>query len=202
VRELLPLRRLDFSQRTERDLRDGERENFEISAGSDIALQHNGHCKTGFIDRSFDLILAFPYTFRRFLVCFTGFAVRTYPPERVWKMVITQLVLTLFLCLVLLFFGKEAAVSGVAGGIAATAGTLLFALKLFGRYRADEPGQMLGGILGAEFAKLVVMMLIFAAAIRWYEPLNIVAMLAVWLVVHLAPGIMIAVTGNNKESKR
>lgn len=117
-------------------------------------------------------------------------------------MVTTQLVLTLILALVLLLFGKEAAVSGVAGGIAATAGTLLFALKLFGEYRAGEPGQMLGGILGAEVAKLVVMMLIFAAAIRWYEPLNIVAMLAVWLVVHLTPGIMIAVTGNNKESKR
>ena len=94
-------------------------------------------------------------------------------------MVGTQLVLTLLLGLVLLLFGKEAAVSGVAGGIAATAGTLLFALKLFGNYRAGEPGQMLGGILGAEFAKLVVMMLIFAAAIRWYEPLNIVAMLIV-----------------------
>ena len=117
-------------------------------------------------------------------------------------MVGTQLVLTLLLGLVLLLFGKEAAVSGVAGGIAATAGTLLFALKLFGEYRAGEPGRMLGGILGAEVAKLVVMMLIFAAAIRWYEPLNIVAMLAVWLIVHLAPGIMIAVTGNNKESKR
>jgi F0F1-type ATP synthase assembly protein I len=117
-------------------------------------------------------------------------------------MVGTQLVLTLLLGLVLLLFGKEAAVSGVAGGIAATAGTLLFALKLFGNYRAGEPDQMLGGILGAEVAKLVVMTLIFAAAIRWYDPLNIVAMLAVWLVVHLAPGIMIAVTGNNKESER
>jgi hypothetical protein len=51
----------------------GVRENFEISASSDIALQHNGYCKTGFIDRSFDLILALPYTSRRFLVCFTGF---------------------------------------------------------------------------------------------------------------------------------
>jgi len=117
-------------------------------------------------------------------------------------MVSTQLVLTLLLSLVLLLFGKDAAVSGVAGGVAATAGTLLFALKLFGQYRAGEPGAMLGGILGAEVAKLVVMMLIFAAAIRWYEPLNIVAMLVVWLVVHLTPGIMIAVTGNNKESKR
>ena len=112
-------------------------------------------------------------------------------------MVITQLVLTLLLGLLLLLFGKEDAVSGVTGGIAATAGTLLSALKLFGDYRAAEPGRMLGGILGAEFAKLVVMMLIFAAAIRWYEPLNIVAMLAVWLVVHLTPGVMIAVKSNN-----
>ena len=111
--------------------------------------------------------------------------------------------LTFFLGLVLLLlFGKENAVSGIAGGLAATAGSLLFAMRLFGSYRADEPGRMVGGILGAEFAKLVIMMLIFAAAMRWYEPLNIVAMLAVWLVVHLTPGIMIAVKGNNKESKR
>ena len=179
------------------------RENTEISARSDIAVQHNEHCKTGFIDRSFDLILLFTYTSGRFLVCFTGFVVRTYPPERVWKIFLTQLVLTFFLGLVLLLlFGKENAVSGIAGGLAATAGSLLFAMRLFGSYRADEPGRMVGGILGAEFAKLVIMMLIFAAAIRWYEPLNIVAMLAVWLVVHLTPGIMIAVKGNNKESKR
>ena len=147
--------------------------------------------------------MLFTYTSGRFLVCFTGFVVRTYPPERVWKIFLTQLVLTFFLGFVLLLlFGKENAVSGIAGGLAATAGSLLFAMRLFGSYRADEPGRMVGGILGAEFAKLVIMMLIFAAAIRWYEPLNIVAMLAVWLVVHLTPGIMIAVKGNNKESKR
>jgi ATP synthase protein I len=128
--------------------------------------------------------------------------VRNYPPERVWKTVGAQLVLTLCFGLVLLAFGKAYAISGIVGGFAATVGNLLFARKLFGSYSAGEPGVMLGRIYGAEIVKLLVMMLIFAAAIKWYESLEIVAMLGVWIIVHLTPGAMIAVKGNNQESKR
>lgn len=154
------------------------------------------------MDQSFDLIYCVPYTSPRFQVCFTGCAVLNYPSERVWKIVGTQLLLTLFIGLILLVVDKEHAISGVLGGFAATAGNFLFARRLFGNYRASEPGMMLGRIYMAEILKLVVMTLIFAAAIKWYEPLSILAMLAAWLVVHIAPGIQIAVNGNNKESKR
>mgnify|MGYP000600323104 FL=1 len=88
------------------------------------------------------------------------------------------------------------------GGFTATVGNLLFARTLFGHYSASEPGLILGRIYGAEIVKLLVMVLIFAAVIKWYESLEILAMLGVWMVVHLTPGIMIAVKGNNKESKR
>jgi F0F1-type ATP synthase assembly protein I len=120
----------------------------------------------------------------------------------VWKIAITQVVLTIVLALILLVFGFEQTVSGLAGGFAAIAGTLLLARRLFGHYRADQPEQMLGKLYFAELLKLIVTMLIFAAAIKWYEPLSIVAMLGVWLIVHLSPGFMIAMYGNNKESKR
>ena len=126
---------------------------------------------------------------------------RTLPPKKVGKIVLIQCLLTLSISVALILISKTAALSALIGGFAAAAGNAFFAFWVFRRYSAQEPGKMLGSFYAAELGKLVLTGLIFLAAILWVKPLNIAALLSVFIVVHLASSVIAAQSGEQNKTK-
>jgi ATP synthase protein I len=58
---------------------------------------------------------------------------------------------------------------------------------MFGHYRAQEPGVLLRRFYGAEFQKLLLTGLLFAATILWVKPLSAGALFGVFLLVQMTP---------------
>ena len=79
----------------------------------------------------------------------------------------------------------QAGISALVGGLASLAGNLLFGIWIFAPYSAQRPGSLVGRFYLAEIAKLVVIGLIFASAIIWLKPLNVVALFGSFFVVQV-----------------
>jgi len=107
--------------------------------------------------------------------------------RQAWQLVFFQLIVSLIASLILIFPGWVHAWSGLVGGLIATVANAFFALRLFTRYRAQEPGVLLRRFYGAEFQKLLLTGLLFAAAIHWVKPLSAGALFGVFLLVQMAP---------------
>lgn len=107
--------------------------------------------------------------------------------RQAWRLVIFQFMVSLIASLILIFPGWVHAWSGLVGGMIATTANAFFALRVFARYRAEEPGKLLGRFYGAEFQKLLLTGLLFAAAILWVKPLSAGAFFGVFLLVQMAP---------------
>lgn len=104
-----------------------------------------------------------------------------------WQLVFFQLAVSLLASLILIFLGWVHAWSGLVGGLIATVANAFFALRVFAHYRAQEPGRLLGRFYGAEFQKLLLTGMLFAAAILWVKPLSAGALFGVFLLVQMAP---------------
>ncbi|RMG34400.1 MAG: F0F1 ATP synthase assembly protein I [Gammaproteobacteria bacterium] len=76
------------------------------------------------------------------------------------------------------------------GGLAAFAGSAVFALWVFGRYRAQEPGRIVANFYGGEVIKILVVAAIFAAAILGLPDLHPLALLGAFLVVQVLPPLL------------
>jgi len=120
-------------------------------------------------------------------------------PAQVWRTVIVQTGLALLLSLLLLYYGKAEAISGLIGGLAAAAANCLLGLLVYQRYRARKPGALLGRLYLAEFAKLAMTALVFLLAILYLRPISIAAMLGIYLIVHLASGFLMILFGRNTK---
>jgi len=116
---------------------------------------------------------------------------------QIWRTVIVQAGLALLLSLALLFIGKTEAISGLIGGLAAAAGNGFMGYFVFQRYRAQQPGMMLGKYYLVEFGKLAMTAVVFLLAILNIRPVSIVAMLGIYLIVHLASGFLMILFGRN-----
>ncbi len=101
-----------------------------------------------------------------------------------------QLVVTLITALLLIAVGPVHAWSGLAGGAIATLGNALFMLRVFVPYRAQQPGKLLGNFYGAELQKIILIGILFAAAIVWLQPMSPVALFGVFLLVQVIPVVM------------
>jgi len=107
--------------------------------------------------------------------------------DQAWRLVKFQLVVSIIASLILILLGWAHAWSGLVGGLIATAANAFFALRVFGHYRAQEPGILLRRFFGAEFQKLLLTGLLFAAAILWVKPLSAGALFGIFLLVQMAP---------------
>lgn len=103
------------------------------------------------------------------------------------RMVYGQLVATLFAALALLLLGDVQAWSGLIGGMIATLANAIFVVRVFVRYRAQEPARLLGRFYRAELQKLVLTGFLFAGVIIWIQPLSAGALFGVYLLVQLVP---------------
>jgi len=107
------------------------------------------------------------------------------------RIVTIQLAVTLAAALLLALVGWVHAGSGLLGGLIAVAGNALFAMRIFDRYRAQEPGRLLGRFYGAELQKLLLTGVLFAGSIILVHPLSAGALFGVFLLVQMAPVVIV-----------
>lgn len=108
------------------------------------------------------------------------------------RVLLIQVVLTVVVSLAALLLGREVATSALIGAGTATVANATFAIWVFGRYRANRPGQLAMSFYGGEIAKLAVACLLFVAAFLWVEGINPVALLVAYLVVQVVSSLLAA----------
>lgn len=101
--------------------------------------------------------------------------------------------------LLLLLIGKTEALSALIGGLIAALANSFFALRAFGRYRAEEPGRIARRLFGAEIQKLLLTGLMFVLAIMGIRPLNIGALLGGYLFVQVAIPVMVTFIQDRRQ---
>jgi ATP synthase protein I len=101
-----------------------------------------------------------------------------------------QVVTMLVIALVVLLIDPLSARDALIGGAAAALGTALFAVWVFGRYSAREPGQIVARFYGGEVIKIVAIVAVFGAAMKGLDDLNPVALFGAFLVVQVLPPLL------------
>ena len=90
-------------------------------------------------------------------------------------------------------FGRAAALSALIGGINSLVPTAYFAHKVLRRSRGAGGGKALGMWLRAEVAKIAIICGMFAAAFVLLQDLDMVALFAGFIVVHIG-GVLASMT--------
>ncbi|MEJ2529071.1 MAG: ATP synthase subunit I [Gammaproteobacteria bacterium] len=102
-----------------------------------------------------------------------------------------QAVLIVFMAATLAPFGLIYAYSGAVGGGIAVLGNVLVVRKIFTEYRAQNPGSLLTNCYVAEIQKIIVIAVLFASAIIWIDVLSYATLFGGYLLVQIAPLILI-----------
>ena len=110
--------------------------------------------------------------------------------RRAKRILVAQAVATLIVTLVGLIFGPRVGFFALIGGATATIANALFALWVFGRYRAGEPGKLVTQFYGGELLKLAFIVAAFAAVIIWLDPLSPLALFGAFFVVQVFPPLL------------
>ncbi len=110
--------------------------------------------------------------------------------SQAWKAVFAQFVMTLLISAVLATVAPHHACSALAGGLIASAANAFFSFWVFSHYRAQHPDRLVARLYGAEIAKLILVGVLFAAAVQLIDPLSGGALFGAFLLVHLMPGFM------------
>jgi ATP synthase protein I len=105
--------------------------------------------------------------------------------RHIGRLLLIQLIASMLVATVAWLFRADAGMSALIGGLASLTGNLLFAVWVFAPYRAQQPGGLLSRFYLAELAKLIMIGLVFAAAIVWLKPLNVVALFGAFFVVQV-----------------
>lgn len=110
--------------------------------------------------------------------------------KRAKRILITQVVFTLLLAGVAWSLSQPAGVSALLGGAIATLANALFAVGVFARYRAQDPGRLVFRFFGAELLKLLFIALAFGVIFAWLKSLHVVALFSAFLVVQIMPPML------------
>jgi ATP synthase protein I len=112
-------------------------------------------------------------------------------PSVARRMLLTQLGLTGVIALLTWVSAPSALPSAVAGGGIAVATTLALALWVFVPYRAQETQKLVFRFYGAEFLKIALATILFAAALIWLKPLHPIALFGAFFVVQVIPALTV-----------
>jgi F0F1-type ATP synthase assembly protein I len=110
--------------------------------------------------------------------------------HRARRILVTQAVTTLIVTLVGLLFGPHEGLFALIGGAIALIANALFAFWVFGRYRANEPGKLVGQFYGGELLKLGFVALAFAAVILLSDDPRPLALFGAFFVVQVLPPLL------------
>lgn len=108
---------------------------------------------------------------------------------RVAKLLIAQVVFTLILSLVGVFFDWHVARDAFIGGFAASLGSGLFALWLFKQHSCD-PKIIARQFYMGELLKLASIIVVFGLAMKKIDDINPVVLLVAFLVVQMLPMLL------------
>jgi ATP synthase protein I len=98
-----------------------------------------------------------------------------------------QLVATVLVSALLLVINAAWFWSAVIGGLIATLANTYFAWKVFSRQQETSAEQILLTYYGAEVGKVILTVMLFAAVILMIQPLNIIALMGMYLFNQLTP---------------
>jgi len=103
-----------------------------------------------------------------------------------------QALLGLVATVVALPFGGHVALSALVGAAAGLSANALFAVSVFRGYRAQEPERILLRFYGAELAKIVLILALFAIALAMIDGLKVPVVLGAYLVTQVASHLIAA----------
>jgi ATP synthase protein I len=110
--------------------------------------------------------------------------------RRAKRILMIQVVLTLVLAGGAALYDSAAGLSALLGGVITTVANGLFAVVVFGRYRAQDAGKLVFRFYGAELLKLGFVVLMFAATFFWVAPLNLLALFGAFFMVQVLPPLL------------
>lgn len=110
--------------------------------------------------------------------------------RRAKRILVAQVLATIVVTLVGLWFGLREAAFAFIGGATAAAANALFAYWVFGRYQASEPGKLLSQFYGGEALKLALIAIGLAGAAALMEPVQPLALFGAFFVVYVIPPLL------------
>lgn len=109
---------------------------------------------------------------------------------RAKRILIIQVALTVAVAVAGTLYETTAGLSALIGGGITTAANGLFALMVFGRYRAQDADRLVLRFYGAELLKLGFVILMLALTFIWVTPLNLVALFGAFFLVQVLPPLL------------
>ena len=110
--------------------------------------------------------------------------------QQALRFVISQLAITLMIFAVSLIFDFTIAYSSLAGGLIATVANAWFAIKVFRVKPTIKPEVLLTTFYVGEIYKFIFTGAMFIMAFVLMKPLNVVALLATYFLIHMTPALV------------
>ena len=109
--------------------------------------------------------------------------------QQVFRFVLTQLLVTIVLSAILLFFDRIVAYSSLTGGLIATLANAWFAIKVFRVKPTVAAESLLTTFYVGEIGKFVFTGAMFMIAFVLIKPISIVTLLLTYLFIHITPAV-------------
>ncbi|MCW9012557.1 MAG: ATP synthase subunit I [Gammaproteobacteria bacterium] len=109
---------------------------------------------------------------------------------QVRRILLIQLMASIVISALLLVFDQGYFWSALAGGLIATLANGYFAWKVFHKQVETEPEKILACYYGAEVGKIILTVMLFTAAMVMIKPLNIIALMGVFLFNTMIPWLV------------
>ncbi len=106
------------------------------------------------------------------------------------RFILAQLLTTIVLSAILLFFDHVVAYSSLAGGLIATLASAWFAIKVFRVEPTVAAETLLTTFYVGEIYKFVFTGAMFVIAFVSIKPLSVVALLITYFIVHMTPAVL------------
>lgn len=106
------------------------------------------------------------------------------------RLLVWQAIVAATAVVVAIPFGTNALLAAAMGAAACLLANWYFAYRVFQRYQAREPGQLLARIYGAELAKIAIALAVFGLAFATMDDLNPLALFGAYLAVQILPAIV------------
>ena len=109
--------------------------------------------------------------------------------QQVLRFVLTQLLATIMLSVILLFFDRIVAYSSLIGGLIATLANAWFAIKVFRVKSTVAAETLLTTFYVGEIYKFIFTGAMFMIAFVLIKPISVVALLLTYLFIHITPAV-------------
>lgn len=119
---------------------------------------------------------------------------------QVRRILLIQLMASIVISALLLVFDWVYFWSALTGGLIATLANGYVAWKVFYKRVETEPEKILAQYYGAEVGKIILTVMLFTAAILMIKPLNIIALMGVFLFNTMIPWLVSYIDTDNSPN--